>query len=189
MSYTETENLKLRKDNGDEKIVDWRTHSNANMDTIDEAVQNLVEVCANAKSLLGQLGLDESGNPLIDAASARNTLGAATSGGASKSLYAAEQSIATNASNITKLQNSVSRIGNFRLERVAVTVPANANNVSVTAPTVSGYTFVCWLGCCANGWVNWTYLESLDRNPTKLWKGSTETVTRSCLAFALYHKA
>ena len=110
MSYTETENRKLRKDNGDEKIVDWRTHSNANMDTIDEAVQNLVEVCANAKSLLGQLGLDESGNPLIDAASARNTLGAATSGGASKSLYAAEQSIATNASNITKLQNSVSHV-------------------------------------------------------------------------------
>ena len=109
MSYTETPNLKLKKDDGNEKIANWRPHSNGNMDILDEAVQNLVEVCANAKSLLGQLGLDESGNPLINAASARNTLGAATSGGASKSLYAAEQSIATNASNISKNTTNISK--------------------------------------------------------------------------------
>lgn len=109
MSYTETPNLKLKKDDGNEKIANWRPHSNGNMDILDEAVQNLVEVCANAKSLLGQLGLDESGNPLVNAASARNTLGAATSGGASKSLYAAEQSIATNASNISKNTTNISK--------------------------------------------------------------------------------
>lgn len=109
MSYTETPNLKLKKDDGNEKIANWRPHSNGNMDILDEAVQNLVEVCANAKSLLGQLGLDESGNPLVNAASARNTLGAATSGGASKSLYAAEQSIATNAGNISKNTTNISK--------------------------------------------------------------------------------
>lgn len=109
MSYTETPNLKLKKDDGNEKIANWRPHSNSNMDILDEAVQNLVEVCANAKSLLGQLGLDESGNPLVNAASARNTLGAATSGGASKTLYAAEQSIATNASNISKNTTNISK--------------------------------------------------------------------------------
>lgn len=126
MSYTETENLKLRKDNGDEKIVDWRTHSNANMDTIDEAVQNLVEVCANAKSLLGQLGLDESGHPLIDAASARTTLGAATSGGASNTLYTAEQSIATNAGNIATNASNISKN--------ASDITALKNSVSLVSP-------------------------------------------------------
>ena len=129
MSYTETPNLKLKKDDGNEKIANWRPHSNSNMDVLDEAVQNLVEVCANAKSLLGQLGLDESGNPLVNAASARNTLGAATSGGASKSLYAAEQSIATNASNISKNTTNISKN--------ATDISKNATDIQTLRDSVS----------------------------------------------------
>ena len=45
MSYTSTTNLSLRKDNGDEKIVDMRPHLNTNLDVIDQAYGELDSRC------------------------------------------------------------------------------------------------------------------------------------------------
>jgi len=49
----------------------------ANFEEIDDVVGSLVDAMTNAKALLGQLGLDSEGNPVVNAAQARSTLGAA----------------------------------------------------------------------------------------------------------------
>ena len=43
MSYTQTTNLNLRKDDADEKLSDWRPHNNSNMDAIDTAVASKLD--------------------------------------------------------------------------------------------------------------------------------------------------
>ena len=101
---------------------------NANSDTLDTAIKAvqdatdaLEDARANLNALLGTLGLNAQGQPLIDAASARSTLGAATDGNSGTTLYAAQQAIATNASAISTLQSSVV------IQTLNVTTTANAD--------------------------------------------------------------
>lgn len=108
MSYTTTPALSLKKDNADEPIINLRTHNNDNLDAIDTTVGNLVKAINNAKVLLGQLGYDQNGQPVVSASTARANLDAAQSENAAGSLYDAEQAIGTNASAIASLQDSVS---------------------------------------------------------------------------------
>ena len=107
MSYTTTPALSLKKDNADEPIINLRTHNNDNLDAIDTTVGNLVKAINNAKVLLGQLGYDQNGQPVVSASTARANLDAAQSENAAGSLYDAEQAIGTNASAIASLQDSV----------------------------------------------------------------------------------
>lgn len=115
MSTTPTTNLNLIKNNADEPIANWRSNANTNMNTLDtaiKAVQDATETLEKARqnlnNLIGVLGKNSSNTDLISKAQARANLDVAQSGGAAKTLYADEQTIAQNASLIASLQDSVS---------------------------------------------------------------------------------
>lgn len=59
---------------------------------------------------------------------------------------------------------------------------------SLSAPSVSGYTFLCWVGSATTGWVGGTYIESMNSASTRIWvSASTESSgTGSVNAWALY---
>lgn len=60
--------------------------------------------------------------------------------------------------------------------------------VSLSAPSVSGYTFLCWVGSATTGWVGGTYIESMNSASTRIWVcASTESSgTGGVNAWALY---
>ena len=117
MSTTPTTNLNLIKNNADEPIANWRTNDNANMNALDTAIKavqdatdTLEKARQNLNNLIGVLGKNSSNADLISKAQARANLDVAQSGGAAKTLYADEQTIAQNASLIASLRDSVSGI-------------------------------------------------------------------------------
>ena len=64
-----------------------------------------------------------------------------------------------------------------------------ATGSSVTADTINGYTFVCWLGCASSGWVGATYLQDMDAATTKVWfVYSAYSSGGTVLTWALYRK-
>lgn len=65
---------------------------------------------------------------------------------------------------------------------------AHGSSVSITAPSVSGYTFLHWIGCSTGGWVGGTYIENMISANTKIWVcASTESSgTGNVNAWALY---
>lgn len=82
------------------------------------------------------------------------------------------------------------RVGNTFITRLAtVTVGKNFGSyVSLSAPSVSGYTFLCWVGSATTGWVAGTYIESMNSANTNIWVcASTESSgTGDVNAWALY---
>lgn len=40
---------------------------------------------------------------------------------------------------------------------------------TVTAPTVDGYRFVCWVACVSVGWVGICYIEQPTNMTSKVW--------------------
>ena len=40
---------------------------------------------------------------------------------------------------------------------------------TVTAPTVEGYRFVCWVACVSVGWVGICYIEQPTNTTSKVW--------------------
>lgn len=40
---------------------------------------------------------------------------------------------------------------------------------TVTAPTVAGYRFVCWVACVSVGWVGICYIEQPTLMTSKVW--------------------
>jgi len=70
-----------------------------------------------------------------------------------------------------------------------VSLPANSGSVSVTAPSVSGYTFVCWLQVAGSGHTNPGYMQDPKSSTTNLWSAvGTTTGARNWLVTALYKK-
>ena len=59
---------------------------------------------------------------------------------------------------------------------------------SLSAPTMTGYSFVTWLGTATSGWVAGTYIESMNSANTRVWVDtSTESGgTGTVYAWALY---
>ena len=59
---------------------------------------------------------------------------------------------------------------------------------SLSAPTMTGYSFVTWLGTATSGWVAGTYIESMNSANTRVWVDtSTESSgTGTVYAWALY---
>lgn len=116
MSTSTTTNLQLVKENADEPILrNHRQHTNSNLDTLDTAIKAVQDATAtlekarlNLVNLIGNIGKDANNADLISKAQARATLDVAQSNGAANTLYAAEQAIATNASAISSLRDSVS---------------------------------------------------------------------------------
>lgn len=71
---------------------------------------------------------------------------------------------------------------------VSVTLPANNDHVSVTAPAVSGYTFLCWLGVSSQGSVKLGYLDGMLGATQGLWVESSRSEATRFDAYALYRK-
>ena len=82
------------------------------------------------------------------------------------------------------------RVGKAFTTRVATVTVGKVfgSYVSLSAPSVSGYTFLCWVGSATTGWVGATYIESMNSASTRIWvSASTESSgTGSVNAWALY---
>ena len=67
----------------------------------------------------------------------------------------------------------------------------NGGYVSVQAPSVSGYTFLCWLQPATSGWCGACYMENPAQANTNVWVGSTQNNSwnGSVLCTALYRKS
>lgn len=59
---------------------------------------------------------------------------------------------------------------------------------SLSAPSMTGYSFVTWLGTATSGWIAGTYIESMNSANTRVWVDtSTESGgTGTVYAWALY---
>lgn len=67
----------------------------------------------------------------------------------------------------------------------------NAATVKITAPSVPGYNFVCWLGVASQGFVRGCYIDTPDNPSAAIWfTQSTIDVsdTNNVVAYALYVK-
>lgn len=64
------------------------------------------------------------------------------------------------------------------------------SNVQLTAPTVTGYTFVCWVGASTVGWVGNVHPRSYEQPTTTFWNATTGTTsgTGTIEAYALFVK-
>jgi len=74
---------------------------------------------------------------------------------------------------------------------VTVTVDKiNGRAKSVTAPTVSGYTFVSWVHCATSGWVGSCYMQVPTSSTTNVWvaAGGGSSGTGSVVCTAIYSK-
>lgn len=67
---------------------------------------------------------------------------------------------------------------------------AQGSSASVTAPSVSGYTFLHWIDSATTGWIGGTYIEDVSASSTKVWvsASSASSGTGSVNAWALYVK-
>lgn len=81
----------------------------------------------------------------------------------------------------------------LHIEHVDYKVPKaeNAAIVKITAPTVLGYSFICWIGAASNGFVRDCYIDMPDNPSADIWftqstmdVGDNNRVT----AYALYVK-
>jgi hypothetical protein len=68
---------------------------------------------------------------------------------------------------------------------------AHGSNSNITAQTVAGYTFLCWLNVISNGWIGNLYIERPDLSSTRVWSsnyGYSDTGSGLYVAYALYVK-
>lgn len=64
---------------------------------------------------------------------------------------------------------------------------AYGSHVAVSAPTVSGYTFLCWLTSCTGGWTGTTYFQNPQSASTSLWNATYgQSGTGTAYAYAMY---
>lgn len=66
----------------------------------------------------------------------------------------------------------------------------NGSHASVTAGSVSGYTFICWVNVMTSGWVGSCYIQSPLKATTNIWVGASASTsgTGQADACALYVK-
>lgn len=85
-------------------------------------------------------------------------------------------------------------LNNFlHVEHIDYKVPKaeNAAIVTITAPTVPGYSFICWIGAASHGFVRGCYIDMPDNSNANIWfTQSTMDVGdgNSVTAYALYMK-
>ena len=85
-------------------------------------------------------------------------------------------------------------LNNFlHVEYAAYKVPKaeNAATVKITAPSVPGYNFVCWIGAASHGFVRGCYIDTPDRSIATIWftQSTVDIGDGNCVAaYALYVK-
>lgn len=66
---------------------------------------------------------------------------------------------------------------------------ASGSHVSISAPTVNGYSFLCWISSATSGWVGATYVQTITSQNTNIWVAAPNlSGTGDVIAFALYVK-
>lgn len=75
-----------------------------------------------------------------------------------------------------------------------VTMSANSDHVAISAPTVSGYTFMFWVNARTIGWVDGIYIENPTEANTAVWRnnGASSPAIASggtVTALAIYKKS
>lgn len=77
-------------------------------------------------------------------------------------------------------------VGSITVKSVSVSIPVNSVNVSITAPSVSGFTFLCWLGVSSSGSIKLGYIENMLARTTKVWVESSSSSAITFVGYALY---
>ena len=72
----------------------------------------------------------------------------------------------------------------FVIRSVTVNSVAATSYKTITAPTVSGYEFVCWIGSASSGSVHPTYINNPDAGVASVWNASSVVCNIQC--WALY---
>ena len=77
--------------------------------------------------------------------------------------------------------------GSFITVRRYETSGGPSSGTYITAPTVSGYQFVCWVASASNGTVRMTYISDPDGSTARVWyEGNTFGSNSTIRCYALY---
>lgn len=80
----------------------------------------------------------------------------------------------------------------LHVEHIDYKVPKaeNAAIVKITAPTVPGYSFICWIGAASNGFVRGCYIDTPDNPSADIWftQSTMDVGDGNVTAYALYMK-
>lgn len=80
-------------------------------------------------------------------------------------------------------------IRGIRVTPQSATIPANGNNVSVTANTPDGWIFLCWLCGTSNGWTGHVYPSVSTNATTTFWTtAGTSTNARNIVAYPVFYQ-
>ena len=79
-----------------------------------------------------------------------------------KALLPSVADLKTISEQIKKLGDSVSQI-------VRIITVSGQSDGNITAPSVNGYEFVCWITCVSDGWVGACYIEKPTSAATRTW--------------------
>ena len=63
------------------------------------------------------------------------------------------------------------------------------SSVHVTTPTVSGYTFFCWIYFSSQGWVGHIYSANIISSTTTVWNSYNGSGTGTINCYALYKRS
>lgn len=73
---------------------------------------------------------------------------------------------------------------------VTTVTPSGGSSTGITAKSVSGYTFLCWIGFSSNGWVGSPYVPDFSSPSQIIWDNgyTTTTSNHKYAGYALYIK-
>ena len=77
-------------------------------------------------------------------------------------------------------------VGSLTTSSKIVTMSSGSSSVALSAPSVSGYTFLCWLGVASSGAVKMSYIADMLSSSTTIWIEGTASNNITFNAFALY---
>ena len=83
------------------------------------------------------------------------------------------------------LQQQINSANSWSVSSTTVSIGTFGNYQYITAPTVSGKTFVCWLGASTDGWAGSIYILDMGASTTTAWNASAPG-SGNIKCFALY---
>lgn len=69
----------------------------------------------------------------------------------------------------SQLAESISALGDSVSQIVRIITVSGQSDGNITAPSVNGYEFVCWITCVSDGWVGTCYIEKPTSAATRTW--------------------
>lgn len=72
------------------------------------------------------------------------------------------------------------------IQSTSAMMPSGSNSVSLTAPSVAGYSFFCWIGAFSSGSVVTLNFANPGSASSSVWRPGPTTSSLSITAFAIY---